>query len=241
VEDPDEDEALSAEEDRLADAASHREAAALAADSLTGDGAGADAIGAAIAAVAGRGPFTETEARLRALAAEVADLAVEIRTTGEAIAEDPERLDAIRARRQLLHELRRKYGETLAEVLEFQREAEARLAELTQHDRRAAELDRARTEALAREAAIAAEVAAQRRAAAPRLAEAVQAHLGDLAMAKALVEVAVDGPDPADEVTLLLAANPGAPALPLAKVASGGELARTMLALRLVLTAGRPP
>jgi DNA repair protein RecN (Recombination protein N) len=240
VEDADEDEALSAEEDRLADAAAHREAAALAAASLTGDGAAGDAIGAAIAAVAGRGPFAETESRLRALAAEVADLAVEVRTAGEAIAEDPERLDAVRARRHLLHELRRKYGETLAEVLEFHREAEARLAELEQHDRRAAELDRARVEALAREAAIAAEVASRRRAAAPRLAEAVQAHLGDLAMAKARVEVTVDGPDPADDVTLQLAANPGAPALPLAKVASGGELARTMLALRLVLTAGPP-
>jgi DNA repair protein RecN (Recombination protein N) len=52
--------------------------------------------------------------------------------------------------------------------------------------------------------------------------------------------VAVAGDDPADDVSLLLAANPGEPALPLAKVASGGELARTMLAARLVLTDAPP-
>ncbi len=59
-------------------------------------------------------------------------------------------------------------------------------------------------------------------------------------MERAVIEVTVEGPDPADGVTVLLAANPGSPPLPLAKVASGGELARAMLALRLVLTAGPP-
>ena len=83
-------------------------------------------------------------------------------------------------------------------------------------------------------------MAAARRTAAPALADAVQGHLAALAMDRAVVEVQVDGPGPADEVAVLLAANPGSPPLPLAKVASGGELARTMLALRLVLTAGPP-
>jgi DNA repair protein RecN (Recombination protein N) len=59
-------------------------------------------------------------------------------------------------------------------------------------------------------------------------------------MARARLEVSVDGADPGDDVALLLAANPGSPPQPLAKVASGGELARAMLALRLVLTAGPP-
>jgi DNA repair protein RecN (Recombination protein N) len=68
----------------------------------------------------------------------------------------------------------------------------------------------------------------------------VQGHLAELALPKARVEVVVGGDDPADDVELRLAANPGTPPLPLAKVASGGELARTMLALRLVLTAAPP-
>jgi DNA repair protein RecN (Recombination protein N) len=79
-----------------------------------------------------------------------------------------------------------------------------------------------------------------RRAAAPKLAKAVRGHLGALAMAKARLDVVVGPDDPGDEVTFHLAANPGAPLLPLAKVASGGELARTMLALRLVLAGGPP-
>jgi DNA repair protein RecN (Recombination protein N) len=68
----------------------------------------------------------------------------------------------------------------------------------------------------------------------------VQANLAELAMPKARLDITVDGDGPADDVTFLLAANPGAPPLPLAKIASGGELARAMLALRLVLSAGPP-
>ena len=81
--------------------------------------------------------------------------------------------------------------------------------------------------------AAAAAVGAARRGAAPRLAESVTARLADLAMANAAVDVDVQGDD-GSHVTFLLSANPGSPLLPLTKVASGGELARTMLALRLV-------
>jgi DNA repair protein RecN (Recombination protein N) len=83
-------------------------------------------------------------------------------------------------------------------------------------------------------------VAAARRACAPDLAAEVEEHLAELAMPKARFTIEVAGDDPADDVTFLLAANPGLPAGPLAKVASGGELARTMLALRLVVS-GAPP
>jgi len=67
----------------------------------------------------------------------------------------------------------------------------------------------------------------------------VHGHLHELAMPKARLSIDVDGPA-GDDVRILLAANPGSELLPLAKVASGGELARAMLALRLVLTAGPP-
>ncbi|NDC91454.1 MAG: hypothetical protein EB089_06325 [Acidimicrobiia bacterium] len=74
-----------------------------------------------------------------------------------------------------------------------------------------------------------------RRAAAPKLAGAVEGHLKTLAMNNASLAITV-GDDPGDDVVVMLSANPGSPLLPLTKVASGGELARTMLALRLVLT-----
>ena len=246
---PDEDAALERLEDELADATAHREAASGAVMALSGDGAGdvpeptasaADAMGAALALLAGRAPFVDAETRLRALAAELSDVAAELRAAGEAIDEDPERLDQVRARRQLLHDLRRKYGETLADVLAEGDRLRARLAELEDHDRRAAELDARLTAARAAAAEAAAKVATARKSSAPLLAAEVQAHLAELALPKARVDVVVGGDDPGDDVELRLAANPGTPPLPLAKVASGGELARTMLALRLVLSAAPP-
>ena len=248
LEGPDEDERLEAEEDALADAAAHWEAAAVALAALSAEGAGsgdgaasaADAVGAAVAAVSGRGPFRDAEGRLRAVAAELTDVAAELRAAGETIDEDPERLERIRERRQLLRDLRRKYGDTLADVLAEGDRLRDRLAELEDHDRRAAELDAALIEARKVESAAAAVVAEARRAAAPGLAERIRSNLAELAMPKARVAVEVSGDDPGDDVAILLAANPGTPPLPLAKVASGGELARTMLALRLVLT-GAPP
>jgi DNA repair protein RecN (Recombination protein N) len=120
-------------------------------------------------------------------------------------------------------------------VLAYGDEIRARLAELLDHDQRAEALDAERTAAVERLRTAAEVVAAARREAAPRLAAAVQEHLAELAMAKAVLEVEVRGEAPGDDVAFLLAANPGSPPAPLAKVASGGELARAMLAVRLVL------
>jgi DNA repair protein RecN (Recombination protein N) len=236
--DPDEDARLALEEGTLADAVAHREAGAVALAALRADGGVDDGLSAAISALGEREPFRDLAARLLASATELADVAGELRARADAIDEDPERLAEIRARRQLLSDLRRKYGDTLAEVMTFHTEARARLGELADYDRRAAELDRARTDAIAAERAAAAEVGRARRAAAPRLAAAVEARLRELAMPDADVAVEVgSSPDdhPGDDVRVLLAANPGGPLLPLARVASGGELARAMLAFRLVL------
>jgi DNA repair protein RecN (Recombination protein N) len=109
------------------------------------------------------------------------------------------------------------------------------LEELESYETRAAALEHDRVLALADEAEAAAAVGAARRSAAPQLAAAVRDNLRELAMPHAELDVHV-GDDPGDDVTFLLAANPGSPLLPLTRVASGGELARAMLALRLVLT-----
>ena len=242
IEGPDEEDRLEAEEDTLADAAGHREAGTSAYVALAGDDGAGDWLGRAVAACSGRRPFAELEGRLRALAAEVDDAAADARRTAESIVVDPERLEEVRVRRRLLADLRRKYGERLSDVLDFESQTRARLAELEQHSERARALEKERAEVGRQVAAAAASVAAARRQAAPRLAAAVEARLQDLAMAGARFEVAVGGPDPADEVTFLLGANRGEAVLPLAKVASGGELARAMLAVRLVLgDAGSDP
>jgi DNA repair protein RecN (Recombination protein N) len=236
IDDVGEDTALDDEEAALADAAAHREAAVAAHEALAGDAGAADALAGAIAAIAGRKPFAELETRLRAAAAEVAEAGLDVRAVGESIEDDPARLAEVRARRQLLRELRRKYGETLADVIAYREASRARLQELESYENRAAELEGARQKAVAAIAAEAAAVGRARRAAAPALAAAVEANLRTLAMPHARFEVEVGERDPGDDVTLLLGANPGEPPLPLAKVASGGELARTMLAARLVLS-----
>ncbi len=241
-----EDEHLAAEEDALADAAAHRQAGQLALEALVGNGdvadtgnahrPAADGIGAAIRAVTGRAPFDEFTLRLQALAAEATDAGRDLRSFTEGLEEDPERLAGIRERRHLLHDLRRKYGDTLADVIAFEDEARQRLAELEGYDQRVAALEHERVQATTREREAARAVANVRRAGASTLATAVRDVVRSLAMPHAEMEITVGSEAPGDDVTFLIAANPGLPLLPLSRVASGGELARTMLALRLVLS-----
>ncbi|MCU1449661.1 MAG: recN [Acidimicrobiales bacterium] len=240
ITDGDEDRRLLAEEERLAGAQAHRDAGWAAYEALTEDAGTRDTLGAAVAALSGRAPWAALEARLRSVAEEVADLAADVRQGAESMADDPERLEAVGARLRLLADVRRKYGESLSHVMAYAEEARARLSELEEHDQRALVLDGERTAALEDERRAAAEVAAARRGAAPRLAVAIQERLQELALAGAGFDVVVAGDDPGDAVEFLLGPNPGEPLLPLATTASGGELARAMLAVRLVLTQGPP-
>jgi DNA repair protein RecN (Recombination protein N) len=233
---PDEDDALEAEEDLLGDALAHREAAAVAVARLGGESGAEDALRAALAAIEGRAPFSAIAERLRATAIDVGDLTAELRAAGELIDDDPERLALVRERRKLLHDLRRKYGDTLADVLAFRDQVAQRVDELEARDATAAALEVERERARAALADAEHEVGRARRTAAPELAAAVEKHLGPLALEKAKLVVDVGEADPGDDVVFRFAPNPGSPPLPLAKIASGGELARTMLALRLVLS-----
>lgn len=232
---PDEDEELERREDVLSGAQAHREASATAVEALTSDSGALDAVQTAIAALGTKGPFRELVVRLRSVAVELDDVADEIRRIADGIDDDPTKLAEITERRQLLRNLRRKYGETLAEVIEFQQRSRERLDELEGYDHAVARLEDERDAAMRDERVAAAAVGARRRAATARLGAAVQTGLRELAMPRAEIVVEVGDEDPGDDVTFLLAANPGTPPLPLTKVASGGELARTMLALRLVL------
>jgi DNA repair protein RecN (Recombination protein N) len=235
LEDPDEDDFLQEEEERLADASGLRDAATTSWQALTGDDGIVDGIGSVVAAIGGRKTLAELEVRLRALAAELADVAADARTVAEAAEDDPARLAAVGSRRKLLTEIRRKYGETLATAMDYRDDARRRLAELMSHESRAAQLEAERRQAEADLRAATEALWSARRAAAPEFGRAVEAKLRELAMPKARFEVEI-GPDAGSEaVTWKLGANPGQPLLPLTKVASGGELARTMLATRLVI------
>jgi DNA repair protein RecN (Recombination protein N) len=239
LESSEEDTELAAEEELLADAVAHRQAGSRAVELLSADEGGRDLLGRALAALAERAPYADLQARLHGVLADLDDVLAELRSVSETIEEDPARLDAVRARRQLLIDLCRKYGDDLAEVMEYHRATEDRLRDLESFEARAAELGSERAVALEAERREARRVGERRRQSAPRLAALVEQRLHGLAMPHASIAIEVgDGPldHPGDRVQFLLAANPGSPLLPLTRVASGGELARAMLALRLVLT-----
>ncbi len=242
--DPDEDERLQAEESLLADADAHRSAADAADTALGVDGGARDGVALALTELRDRPPFAEVVARLQGIEADLADVAHDLRSIAEAIEGDPERLAAVQARRAQLTELRRRYtsdGRTsLAALFAVRDDLSARLAELESHTDRAVAAEEARSAAADAVARAAALVGAQRRTHAAALAAAVEEQLAHLALPKAQVHLEVGAADPGDYVSFLLALNPGLPAAPLAKAASGGELARTLLALRLIVGARVP-
>jgi DNA repair protein RecN (Recombination protein N) len=241
LEDPEEETALRLEEDRLADAAAYRDAALEAVQLIDAAGAGdpdresvLDRLGRAASALSGREAFDGDRARVAAAAVELSDVVRSLRDEVEGWEDDPLRLSEVQERRRLLAGLRRKYGDDLAGIMSFAVQAQARLASLqgaegeaarlqAEHDARRAEL--AAAEALAR---------VVRAGAADDFGRLVGDRLAALAMPGARLEVRV-GPDGTGEpVELALGANVGEPVLPLARAASGGELARAMLAIRLV-------
>lgn len=237
---PDEAETLAEHEDALANAAARR--AGLEAAQRALDGPATDAVGDAMAALGDHGWFATLDARLAALQAELADLVHETRVAAEAVVDDPERLAELRARRQRLRELCRKYGPTIAEVQSFAIETAERLSQLEGAEERRNALGTRREKADAALAKARTELLAARRTGAPALGAAVTDRLGELALGRAECRIEVDtgGESDGGEVTFLLVSNPGESARPLAKAASGGELSRVMLALRVVLSEAPP-
>lgn len=236
---PDEDRELSREEDLLADAVKHQESLWKAASLFAEDNGIVDFLGQAMQSVGGLSSHSELSERVASLLAEADDVSHALRAAAETTEENPERLEHIRVRRQRLRDLMRKYGDTLADVVAFGTEARARLDELLGYSARVEELEADKTAALKNLRARQLEVGRQRRAVAPELGAQIQRRLRGLALPNATIQVAVGdaASDPAGEsVVFMLAANPGSAPQPLTKVASGGELARVMLALRLVLT-----
>jgi DNA repair protein RecN (Recombination protein N) len=237
-----EDDRLRAEEDLLSDSVSHQEAAQEALEDLDGEGGAGERIGNALRVLANRAPFSEAANRLKSVAAELRDAANDFRAVADRIEPDPQRLEQIRQRRTKLKDLQRKYGDSLASVLLFADENQKRLADLELLDTRAGLIDAEIAAARVREVTEFDKIVKARAKAGRELALAIEARLGNLAMASARMKVDVESELPLTGdglVTFLLAANPGSEPAPLAKVASGGELARIMLALRLALLDGR--
>jgi len=157
---------------------------------------------------------------------------------------NPQRIDEVQARLDVIGVLKRKYGDTIPEILAFRDRAAKELEDIETSDERRAGMEAEITQLAARADELAEGISAWRKAAAAPLRKKVERELADLGMEKARFLVGIEpgepGPRGHDRVEFLISANPGESPRPLAKVASGGEASRTMLALKTVLTTADP-
>lgn len=185
--------------------------------------------------------------------AQADDLARSLRNYRDSVDHNPKRLAQIDDRLDLIYGLKRKYGDSIEEVLQFGQNAAAELATISHSEQRTEELRVQENGLLQAISSLAVDLSSARREAGERLSAEIEAQLQDLGMAKAKFGVALeraDDPDGVpvdgkqlacdttgiDRVEFLVSPNPGEPLKPLAKIASGGETSRLMLAMKSVLS-----
>ncbi len=244
---PGEDEALETEKRVLANSEKLYAAAMSAFDQLYEGGASAEA---ALRA-AGRNldelarydaKFNEAAQQVESARAIVGDVSGTLRDYAERINASPERLAEIEDRLALLDRLKRKYGKTVADVIALGDEVARKLAEVEDRDETLKVLRAALAKSASAYRQAAALLSEQRKAAGVRLAKLAETQINSLAM-KVRFEISVLGKEEEsvwsahgwDEVEYRIATNPGEPLKPLHEIASGGEMSRVMLALKVAV------
>lgn len=246
---PGEEADLQAEAKRLANAENLSSSVLQAVSDLEADETGALALVSAAARAlesaaaidASLAPLLEA---VRSASYNLEEAARDLARYTDAVEPDPQRLAEVEERLDLLKRLKRKYGDTVEEIIRYGQETAEKLDALTHSEQRLDEL-KAEVGVAQRElqeAAVA--LTCARRSAATAFEQAVLAELGDLALERARLEVAISPAEMsslgADRVEMLFAANPGEPLRALARVASGGELSRVMLAIKSALARQEP-
>lgn len=258
---PGEDEELEGERRRLGNAEALLQLAQTAAGALTSGGGDVPSALDIVSEAVGR---MERLARIdsdmqsaadegQALLEQLSDLARRLQDYADQLEFNPERLQEVEERLELIANLKRKYGDTIDQIIAFGERAQAELEGLSNWEVRTAELEEAEEKLLRAIGKRAAELSEARRQVGEQLARQVEAELGDLRMERARMGVSVQQTERADgaylpdgrrvafdatgvdQVEFLISANPGEPLKPMARVASGGETARLMLALKSVL------
>ncbi len=256
---PGEEAVLQAERNRLANAEKLAAQADEALAVLVGDdeheGAG-DLVGRAVRALSALSRIDPAQAALletaQALSAQLRDLGAEVQAYREAIEFNPKRLDQLEERHELIKRLQRKYGERIEDILAFAKRAAEERDTLRNAAGSIERLKAQEQELLTQIGALGAALSAERKAAGRRLAKGIERELQDLKMEQArfgldVQWIPVEGGAPVgaqtvafdstglDQIAFLIAPNPGEGLKPLVKIASGGETARLMLALKGVL------
>ncbi len=185
--------------------------------------------------------FEALSDRLEALYSEAYDIAMTVRDKREEFDFSPEELDAVESRADLLYRLKKKYGGSVEEMLAYLARSKEELDRIEYADDRIALLEKKLAERKEAITAAARELTQARRKAAKKLEESIQRELRELDMPKVrfVIDFAEKEPeaDGADEVRFLMSANVGEELKPIHRIASGGELARIMLALKNVFAA----
>jgi DNA repair protein RecN (Recombination protein N) len=235
---PGEDEALAGERKAVRHAARLAELGEQAVSALRDEGVSRAA--AAVRSAAELDSRLATQAaRLDSLAEEAADVAAELRRYGELLDSDPRRLETIESRLSVLDGIKRKYGGSIESAILERHRLELQVGATQDLDAAvtaaAAERDRRRGDL----EAAADRLSKARAGAARRMQKAVTAELEGLRLEGARFEIELRlqadiGPAGAEIAEMMFSANPGEPLAPLARVASGGELARVMLAIKTV-------
>jgi DNA repair protein RecN (Recombination protein N) len=189
--------------------------------------------------------FLDAVQQLASARATIEDISATVRDYAENINASPERLEEIEDRLALLDRLKRKYGASLAEVIAFGEEAAQKLADIETRDEIVKSLRADLAKAAAAYQTAARALTAERTASAKKLEKLAEAQMNDLAM-KARFSIAVTPTeDPAawtahgwDQVECRIATNAGEPLKPLDEIASGGEMSRVLLALKVSVEEG---
>lgn len=194
----------------------------------------------------------EDEELADSLSVQVEELALSLRRYADSVEYTPERLNEVEERLELINRLRRRYGGTIEAILDYADRARAELDGIEHSEERLEELQVEEDKLLRHIGELGEKISRVRQMFGEKLSERIVQELADLRMERAQFEVAVtqvDDPDGCyvgdrrlafdatgiDRVEMLMSANPGEPLRPLARVASGGETARIMLALKRVL------
>jgi DNA repair protein RecN (Recombination protein N) len=183
--------------------------------------------------------------QLKSARALVDDVGATVRDYASRIQSSPDRLAEIEDRLEALNRLKRKYGATLAQVLAHGQSVAAKLAEVENREQLLVECKATRDKAADAYRVAAGEITAERTAAARKLEKLAEAHINDLAMkVRFAVQVTAQKEEARwarhgwDLIDCRIATNAGEPLKPLDQIASGGELSRVMLALKVSVEEG---
>ena len=177
---------------------------------------------------------------INSASASIEDAALTLRDYVGRISFDPERLNEIEERLDLIGRLKRKYGNTVSEILKYREEVDRELDGIERAEERIGELEREGERLKDKGLKVAETLSERRKKGSDELTKKVVKELSDLGMKKAIFEVKIERLNDIsakgfDKVEFLLSSNPGEAPKPLSKIASGGELSRIMLALKKVL------